>query len=127
MTEDSTVDLRSERLALRPRRERAWLSSSRNEGVKLVAAEDKDGNVGFWNLDCQNEEEDGGVSVQASHLFSYMSCLSTKLFLKVPCLRRAASVAEEYEAAGGEVLVDDEDDDDKGNEDENLPSMVPWI
>ncbi|CAF2018132.1 BnaC07g31240D [Brassica napus] len=51
----------------------------------------------------------------------------------VPCLRRAASVAEEYEAAGGEVLVDDEDDDgwlathgkpkDKGNEDENLPSM----
>ncbi|KAG2246922.1 hypothetical protein Bca52824_086550 [Brassica carinata] len=41
----------------------------------------------------------------------------------VPCLRRAASVAEEYEVAGGEVLVDDEDDDDKGNEDENLPSM----
>ncbi|KAG2263548.1 hypothetical protein Bca52824_070627 [Brassica carinata] len=51
----------------------------------------------------------------------------------VPCLRRAASVADEYEAAGGEVLVDDEDDDgwlathgkpkDKGNEDENLPSM----
>ncbi|CAH8341122.1 unnamed protein product [Eruca vesicaria subsp. sativa] len=46
---------------------------------------------------------------------------------------RAASVAEEYEAAGREVLVDDEDDDgwlathgkpkDKGNEDENLPSM----
>lgn len=29
----------------------------------------------------------------------------------MPCLRRAASVAEEYEAAGGEVLVDDEDND----------------
>ncbi|KAG2284136.1 hypothetical protein Bca52824_055356 [Brassica carinata] len=47
------------------------------------------------------------------------------------------SPQQEYEAAGGEVLVDDEDDDgwlathgkpkDKGNEDENLPSMVPWI
>ncbi|CAH8277881.1 unnamed protein product [Arabidopsis lyrata] len=61
---------------------------------------------------------------------------SDKQFLitrNVPCLRRAASVAEEYEAAGGEVLVDDEDNDgwlathgkpkDKGNEDENLPSM----
>jgi len=31
--------------------------------------------------------------------------------LTVPCLRRAASVAEDYEAAGGEVLVDDEDND----------------
>ncbi|KAH1219692.1 Autophagy-related protein 3 [Glycine max] len=29
----------------------------------------------------------------------------------VPCLRRAASVEEEYEAAGGEVLLDDEDND----------------
>ncbi|KAF3537842.1 hypothetical protein F2Q69_00018531 [Brassica cretica] len=29
----------------------------------------------------------------------------------LPCLRRAASVAEDYEAAGGEVLVDDEDND----------------
>ena len=33
------------------------------------------------------------------------------MFWTVPCLRRAASVTEEYEAAGGEVLVDDEDDD----------------
>lgn len=31
--------------------------------------------------------------------------------LTVPCLRRAASVEEEYEAAGGEVLLDDEDND----------------
>jgi ubiquitin-like-conjugating enzyme ATG3 len=29
----------------------------------------------------------------------------------VPCLRRAASIEEEYEAAGGEVLLDDEDND----------------
>ncbi|KAG7544221.1 Autophagy-related protein 3 [Arabidopsis thaliana x Arabidopsis arenosa] len=61
---------------------------------------------------------------------------SDKQFLitrNVPCLRRDASVVEEYEAAGGEVLVDDEDNDgwlathgkpkDKGNEDENLSSM----
>ncbi|XP_057802467.1 autophagy-related protein 3 [Salvia miltiorrhiza] len=52
----------------------------------------------------------------------------------VPCLRRAASIGEEYEAAGGEVLVDNEDDDGwlathgkpKNNttvEDDNLPSM----
>ncbi|CAJ1934301.1 unnamed protein product [Sphenostylis stenocarpa] len=52
----------------------------------------------------------------------------------VPCLRRAASVEEEYEAAGGEVLLDGEDNDgwlathgkpkeNKSDEDENLPSM----
>ncbi|XWS32400.1 hypothetical protein CRYUN_Cryun23aG0156300 [Craigia yunnanensis] len=29
----------------------------------------------------------------------------------VPCLRRAASVEEEYEAAGGEVFLDNEDSD----------------
>jgi len=29
----------------------------------------------------------------------------------VPCLRRAASVEEEYEAAGGEVLLDGDDND----------------
>ncbi|XP_021904968.1 autophagy-related protein 3-like [Carica papaya] len=53
----------------------------------------------------------------------------------VPCLRRAASVEEEYEAAGGEVLLDNEDNDgwlathgkpkDKYDEDENLPTMEP--
>lgn len=31
--------------------------------------------------------------------------------LLVPCLRRAASVEEDYEAAGGEVLLDNEDND----------------
>uniref|UniRef100_A0A7N0VLA6 Autophagy-related protein 3 n=1 Tax=Kalanchoe fedtschenkoi TaxID=63787 RepID=A0A7N0VLA6_KALFE len=52
----------------------------------------------------------------------------------VPCLRRAASVEDDYEAAGGEVLLDNEDDDGwlathgnpkdkKSDEDENLPSM----
>lgn len=32
-------------------------------------------------------------------------------FASVPCLRRAASIEEEYEAAGGEVLLDNEDND----------------
>ncbi|XP_027908682.1 autophagy-related protein 3 isoform X1 [Vigna unguiculata] len=52
----------------------------------------------------------------------------------VPCLRRAASVEEEYEAAGGEVLLDGDDNDgwlathgkpkeNKSEEDDNLPSM----
>ncbi|KAL0400951.1 UNVERIFIED_CONTAM: Autophagy-related protein 3 [Sesamum latifolium] len=52
----------------------------------------------------------------------------------VPCLRRASSIEEEYEAAGGEVLLDNEDNDgwlathgkpkeNKDDEDENLPSM----
>jgi ubiquitin-like-conjugating enzyme ATG3 len=35
----------------------------------------------------------------------------TFLCTTVPCLRRAASIEEEYEAAGGEVLLDDEDND----------------
>ncbi|KAF3539539.1 hypothetical protein F2Q69_00023749 [Brassica cretica] len=43
------------------------------EGVKLVAAGHKDGNVGFWNLDCQNEEEDGGVSLFKPHTYSVTS------------------------------------------------------
>lgn len=52
----------------------------------------------------------------------------------VPCLRRAASVEEDYEAAGGEVLLDDEDNDgwlathgepkeNKFGEDDDLPTM----
>ncbi|XP_042988611.1 autophagy-related protein 3-like [Carya illinoinensis] len=52
----------------------------------------------------------------------------------VPCLRRAASVEEEYEVAGGEVLLDGEDNDcwlathgkpkeNKHDEDDDLPSM----
>lgn len=52
----------------------------------------------------------------------------------VPCLRRAASVEEEYEAAGGEVLLDNEDNDgwlathgkpreSKSDDNEDLPSM----
>ncbi|XP_058745770.1 autophagy-related protein 3-like [Vicia villosa] len=65
----------------------------------------------------------------------YLPC--DKQFLitrKVPCLRRVASIEEEYEAAGGEVLLDDEDNDGwlathgkpkviKSDEDENFPSM----
>ncbi|KAB1204802.1 Autophagy-related protein 3 [Morella rubra] len=52
----------------------------------------------------------------------------------VPCLRRAASVEEEYEAAGGEVLLDSEDNggwlathgkpkENKPDDDDDLPSM----
>ncbi|TYJ27076.1 hypothetical protein E1A91_A07G162500v1 [Gossypium mustelinum] len=51
----------------------------------------------------------------------------------VPCLRRAASVEQEYEAAGGEVLLDNEDNDgwlathgrpkDRNDVEEILPSM----
>ncbi|BBG97276.1 Autophagy-related protein 3 [Prunus dulcis] len=51
----------------------------------------------------------------------------------VPCLRRAASIEEEYEAAGMEVLLDNEDNDgwlathgkpkDRSCEEENLPSI----
>lgn len=29
------------------------------ENVRMVAAGDKSGNVGFWNLDCEDEENDG--------------------------------------------------------------------
>lgn len=51
----------------------------------------------------------------------------------VPCLKRAASLEEEYDAAGGEVLVDDEDNDgwlathgkptESKHEEQDLPSM----
>lgn len=53
----------------------------------------------------------------------------------VPCMRRASSVEEEYDAAGGEVLLDDDEDGwlathgnpketkHKHDEEENLPSM----
>ncbi|KAE9451606.1 hypothetical protein C3L33_16496, partial [Rhododendron williamsianum] len=60
--------------------------------------------------------------------------MATEILFTVPCLRRAASVEEEYEAAGGEVLLDNEDNDgwlathgnpknNKHEEEENLPSM----
>lgn len=75
--------------------------------------------------------ESGEPSRRKSYLPAEKQYLITR---NVPCLRRAASVEEEYEAAGGEVLIESEDNDgwlathgkpkeNKIEEDDNLPSI----
>ncbi|XP_075500874.1 autophagy-related protein 3 [Primulina tabacum] len=72
--------------------------------------------------------ESGEPSKRKSYLPTDKQFLITR---NVPCLRRASSIEEEYEAAGGEVLLENDGwlathgkpKESIDDEDENLPSM----
>ncbi|RAL52245.1 hypothetical protein DM860_016094 [Cuscuta australis] len=79
--------------------------------------------------------ESGEPSRRKSYLPAEKQYLITR---NVPCLRRAASMEEEYEAAGGEVLIESEDNDgwlathgkpkeNKTDEDVNVPSIEALV
>lgn len=58
-----------------------------------------------------NSEKIGGLLFKACHSLGMHAFRILKfVFLPVPCLRRAVSVEEEYDAAGAEVVLDDDDD-----------------
>lgn len=79
--------------------------------------------------------ESGEPSRRKSYLPNEKQYLITR---NVPCLRRAASVEEEYEAAGGEVFIESDDNDgwlathgkpkeNKTEEDDNVPSIETLV
>ncbi|XP_020891055.1 WD repeat-containing protein 76 [Arabidopsis lyrata subsp. lyrata] len=50
------------------------------EDAKMVAAGDKLGNVGFWNLDCENEEDNDGIYLFTPHSAPHSAPVSSIVF-----------------------------------------------